>query len=84
MVCIVSNVAVGNSGRFPKHFKANDILKRAVALAGFPAKLEPSGLSKDDSKKRPDGYTYDSFKTEKLLAWDFTCLDTLAPSHIDN
>ena len=43
------NVAAGKSGRFPRHFKANDIIKRAVALAGFPAKLEPSGLSKDGS-----------------------------------
>ena len=77
------NVAAGKSGRFPRHFKANDIIKRAVALAGFPAKLEPSGLSKDGSKKRPDGYTYDSFKTGKPLAWDFTCSDTLAPSHIE-
>ena len=50
-------MAAGKSGRFPRHFKANDIIKRAVALAGFPAKLEPSGLSKDGSKKRPDGYT---------------------------
>ena len=32
---------------------------------------------------RPDGYTYDSFKTGKPLAWDFTCSDTLAPSHIE-
>jgi len=77
------NVAAGKSGRFPRHFKANDIIKRAVALAGFPAKLEPSGLSKDGSKKRPDGYTYDSFKTGKPLAWDFTCSDTLAPSHVE-
>ena len=52
-------------------------------MAGFPAKLEPSGLSKDGSKKRPDGYTYDSFKTGKPLAWDFTCSDTLAPSHVE-
>jgi hypothetical protein len=48
--------------RFPRHFKANDIIKRAVALAGFPVKIEPSGLSKDGTKKCPDGYTYDSFK----------------------
>ena len=52
--------AAGKSGRFPRHFKANDIIKRAVGLTGFTAKLEPSGLSKDGSKKRPDGYTYDS------------------------
>ena len=46
-------------------------------------RLEPSGLSKDGSKKRPDGYTNDSFKTGKPLAWDFTCSDTLAPSHVE-
>ena len=49
--------------------------------AGFPAKLEPSGLCKDGTRKRPDGYTCESFKSGKPLAWDFTCSDTLAPSH---
>ena len=77
------NMAAGKSGRFPRHFKANDIIRRALALAGFPAKLEPQGLAKDGSRKHPDGYTYDSFKTGKPLAWDFTCSDSLAPSHID-
>ena len=77
------NVAAGKFGRIPRHFKANAITKRAVALAGFPAKLEPSGLSKDGLKKCPDGYTYDSFKTGKPLAWDFTCSDTLDHSHIE-
>ena len=67
-------MAAGKSGRFPRHFKANDIIKRAVTLAGFPAKLEPSGLSKDASKKHHDGYTYDSFKTEKPLASPGTLL----------
>ena len=43
-------------------------ITRSVALAGFPAKLEPPGLIKDGSKKRRDGYTYDSFKTGKPLA----------------
>ena len=76
------NSAAGKSGRFPRHFKANDIIRRALALAGFPAKLEPQGLAKDGSRKHPDGYTYDSFKTGKPLAWDFTCSDSLAPSHI--
>ena len=76
------NMAAGKSGRFPRHFKANDIIRRALALAGFPAKLEPQGLAKDGSRKHPDGYTYDSFKTGKPLAWDFTCSDSLAPSHI--
>ena len=66
-----------------KSFKANAIIKRAVALADFPAKFEPFGLRKDGSKKHPDGYNYDSFKTGKPLAWDFTCSDTLAPCHIE-
>jgi len=73
--------AASKSGRISRHFKVNDIIKRAVASAGFPAKLEPSGLCKNGTKKRPDGYTYDSFKSGKPLAWDFTCSDTLAPSH---
>ena len=65
-------VAASKSGRISRHFKVNDIIKRAVASAGFPAKLEPLGLTKDGSRKRPDGYTYDSFKSGKPLAWDYT------------
>ena len=75
-------VSAGKSGRITRHFKVNDIIKRAVISAGFPAKLEPSGLCKDGTRKRPDGYTCESFKSGKPLAWDFTCSDTLAPSHI--
>ena len=75
-------VSAGKSGRITRHYKVNDIIKRAVISAGFPAKLEPSGLyCKDGTRKRPDGYTYESFRFGKPLAWDFTCSDTLAPSH---
>ena len=36
---------------------------------------------KEGSRKRPDGYTCESFRSGQPLAWDFTCSDTLAPSH---
>jgi len=32
--------------------------------------------------KRPDGATLESWRVGKILAWDFTCPDTMAPSHV--
>ena len=32
--------------------------------------------------KRPDGATFDPWCRDKYLVWDFTCPDTLAPSHV--
>ena len=43
--------------------------------------LEPEGLTGNDGK-RPDGMTLASWKHGKSLAWDFTCVDTLADSYI--
>ena len=43
-------------------------------------RLEPTGLYRDDGK-RPDGATVVPWKWGKVLVWDVTCLDTLAPSY---
>ena len=43
--------------------------------------LEPPGLSRKDGK-RPDGLTLFPWSGGKNLVWDYTCRDTLAPSHI--
>jgi hypothetical protein len=42
---------------------------------------EPSRLLRGDGK-RPDGATLDPWHGGKYLIWDFTCHDTLAPSHL--
>ena len=43
--------------------------------------LEPPGLSRSDGK-RPDGLTLYPWANGKNVVWDFTCRDSLAPSHI--
>jgi len=45
------------------------------------AELEPPRLLRGDGK-RPDGATLDPWLRGKYLVWDFTCPDTLAPSHV--
>ena len=70
-----------SSGRFPRHAQVNDIIKRALHSANFPAVIEPTGVSRTDGK-RPDGMTIFPWKKGRFLVWDYTCSDTLAPSHL--
>jgi len=42
------------AGRHIRHSAVNDLIKRALASADIPAKLEPSSLSRDDGMW-PDG-----------------------------
>ena len=44
--------------------------------------LEPHGLSRADGKK-PDGMSMVPWKKGRCIIWDFTCVDTFAPSHLD-
>jgi len=67
-------------GRQPRHASLNDIIKRTLEVAKVPCHLEPSGLLCSDGK-RPDGTTLVPWQCGKVLVWDATCPDTLAPSH---
>ena len=64
-----------------QHSSVNDVIKRTLSTLGVPCHLEPSGISRLDGK-RPDGLTLAPWKNGKALLWDFTCLDTLAPSYL--
>ena len=57
------------------------ILKKSLGTADFPSVLEPAGLSRNDGK-RPDGLTLMPYQGGKSLIWDYTCVDTTAPSNI--
>ena len=50
-------------------------------LAKIPSHLEPNGLYLSDGK-RPDGASIVPWKGGKILAWDVTCPDTMAPSYL--
>ena len=62
------------------HVAVNDILYRTLASAYIPSRLAPSDLNRSDGK-RPDGVTMIPWKNGRLLVWDTTCPDTLAPSY---
>ena len=70
-----------SAGRHRRHALANDVIVRAIRSVDVHAELEPSRLLRDDGK-RPDGATLDPWHRGKYLVWDFTCPDTLAPSHL--
>ncbi|KAJ0182426.1 hypothetical protein K1T71_001795 [Dendrolimus kikuchii] len=70
-----------SAGRIPRHAGLNDIIRRALVSADVPAVLEPNGLIRNDGK-RPDGMTLIPWSLGRPLVWDVTCVDTLAPSHL--
>ena len=70
-----------SAGRFPRHSALNDVLKRALSSAGVPSILEPVGLDRGDGR-RPDGLTTFPFRCGRSLAWDATCVDTFAATHV--
>jgi len=71
-----------SAARFARHVEFNDIVKRSLASACVPSRLEPIGLDYN-SNKRPDGMTLTPWSNGQILSWDATCWDTLAPSYID-
>ena len=73
----LSCVKIG--GRYPRHCALNDIVFRALNVAGFNSILEPSGLDFDASK-RPDGVTVFPYKKGKFLTRDVTCTETFSAS----
>jgi len=71
-----------SAGRLSRHSAVNDLIKRALMSAEIPSRLEPRSLAQHDDR-RPDGLSLTPWSGGKCLAWDFTCPDTLAPSHLN-
>ena len=69
-----------SAGRFPCHSEVNNIICRTLQTANIPSKLEPPLFRKDG--KRADGVTLIPWSTGKMLVWDATIRDTLAPSYV--
>ena len=70
-----------SAGRHPRHAALNDIVRRALLSARIPSILEPTGVDRGDGK-RPDGLTVYPFTRGMCLAWDATCVNTFAVSHV--
>jgi len=70
-----------SAGRAGRHSAVNELVFRSLGPVNIIARLKPQGLSKEDAK-RPDGMTLGPWERGLPLAWDFTCVDTMAPSHI--
>ena len=70
-----------SAGRHPRHTALNDVVRRALMSARIPSLLEPTGVDRGDGK-RPDGITVFPFSKGKCLAWDATCVNTFAESHV--
>ena len=68
--------------RHMRHSAMNDLIKRSLATAEIPSRLEPTSLSRSDGK-RPDGMSLMPWKQGRCLVWDVTCPDTLAQSHLN-
>ena len=66
-----------------RHASINNILAMTLRSAGVPTLLKPGGLLPGDAR-RPDGATLIPWDHGRCLAWDFTCPDTVAPSHMSS
>ena len=71
-----------SAGRLARHNAVNELIRRALLTAEIPSRLEPAKLSCTDDK-RPDGVSTMPWSRGKCVAWDFTCPDTLAASHLN-
>src|SRR6188768_1897386 len=71
-----------SAGRHRRHALVNEVILRAIRSLDTHAELEPPRLLREDGK-RPDGATLDPWHSGRYLVWDFTCPDTLAPSHLN-
>lgn len=70
-----------SAGRWSRHEAANDIIARALRSAEVQCIREPAGCSREDGK-RPDGMTLVPWTRGRSMVWDYTCVDTYAPSHL--
>jgi hypothetical protein len=70
-----------SKGRHSRHASVNNIIQRALSSAGIPSHLETKGISIIYDGK-PDGITLVPWKCGRSMAWDFTCVDTFAASHL--
>ena len=68
--------------RHSKYAAINDIIKRSLNSIKVPSHLEPTGIIRPEGK-RTDGSTLVPRKRGKILIWDATCPDTLAPSYVN-
>ena len=71
-----------SAGRLSRHSAVNELIKRALMSAEIPSRLEPTLLVQHNDR-RPDGMSLTPWTHGRCLAWDFTCPDTLAPSHLN-
>ena len=69
------------SGRHSRHNQVNDLLCRAFISTGTLATREPYCFCTNDGK-RPDGVTQVPWRRGRCVAWDATCPDTFAQSHV--
>ena len=74
-----------SAGRHPRHNRVNYIIKRALGVVNFNARLEPGNLSSAADAKGlvPDGVTMQTYRNGKPLIWAFTCHDTLAHTYVN-
>ena len=67
--------------KLTRHAVINNIIHRVLVRAGILFTMEPTSLSRSDSK-HPDGLTLVPWSAGKSIIWDVTVVDTLAASYI--
>ena len=66
---------------YPRHYKVNELIHRALGTTGMPAHLEERGLCESDDK-RPDEITLFAWSEGLPIARDYTNKDTVCQSYV--
>ncbi|GAU91351.1 hypothetical protein RvY_03620 [Ramazzottius varieornatus] len=70
-----------SASRHSGHSSHNESLRRALVSCQVQAVLEPNGVLRDDSQKRPDGMTLGPWKEGEALVWDVACVDSVCQTY---
>jgi len=71
-----------SGGCIPRYAAVNETVRRALVSGVYPLfSLEPVGVCRNYGKW-PDGMSLIPWRQGLPLLWDFTCLNTLAPSNV--
>ena len=70
-----------SSGRHFRHSAVNDLIKRSLASAEIPSRLEPTGIVRNNTGDNTDNKRPDGFTIAPLAIWTLSSLGYHVPGY---